>query len=166
MTPRTESAAPAMLLLAFGLAPWLDVGLFAAAYALRDILGSPDRDLALKAMLGSVGVGAAGAVLAFVVGTVAVILARRDARARRCAGDAPLRARRGPRRSTLIARSAALVAVVGLWGPGGALMLAAAQNESGWRVALLAVAATVGATALGAVRLVRSRRRSAGRPGT
>lgn len=155
-----------MLLLAFGLAPWLDVGLFAAAYALRDVLGSPDRDLVLTAMLGSVGVGAAGAVLAFVVGTVAVVVARRDARARRRAGDAPLRSSRGPRRSTLIARSAALVAVVGVWGPGGAVVLAAALTESGWRVALLPIAATVGATAWGAVRLVRGRHRRAGRPGT
>ena len=119
MSDDRDLTAPALLLLAFGLAPWIDVGAWLLFENVVGPLGRGETTMLQIGLGASVGVGFLAALVAIVSGLVA----RRRTGRGESIGGGPRRARAGARRSATIARAASLIAVLGLWGPFGLALL-------------------------------------------
>lgn len=162
MTARPERVAPALALLAFGLAPWIDC----AAWMLFDMnsLSGSDGDAAAMMIGLSVLLGAGAVVIALVAGALAALRIRGQARASSLETDTGPRRPLGPgRRLSALARAASLIAIVGLWGPAGVAMIAPGRLRRGvlkhdYTLTWLVVGVTGAALLAGIVLLVRARR--------
>ena len=162
MTQSSERVAPALALLAFGLAPWVDC----AVWLLFDMDSLSGSDGATAAMLIGLSVllGGAAAVVALSVGAVALLRARREAGAASEQADGePRRPQGTARRTSSVARAATLIAIVGLWGPAGVGMIAPGRLRRGvmrhdYTLTWLVVGVTGAAMWAGIVLLVRALR--------
>jgi hypothetical protein len=163
---RNRSGA-ALMLLTFGLAPWVDQGVWMLSRRELHRLGQSQLGAIGAVLLTSLGVGAVAAVTALVIGTVAARRSRREATAAAAGDGGPRRPLPDARVSTTVARSAALIAVVGLWGPFGVAFLdpLLSRRDSilypdpwqSWCIAVITVAAALA----GALTLIRGRRQRA-----